>query len=332
METFPRGATVTQSIPFTVPADAACGSQIAVPVNISSSLGSVARTFNLQIGRPIVSISATYSSGSLATPIPDLGSVEIPINVSDVGSIEDIDVRVRLNHSFDGDLIISLIAPDGSTVILSANRGGAGDNFGSGANDCSGTSTEFDDAAATAIGAATAPFAGTFRPDSPLSAFNGKATNGTWRLFVVDDAPSDAGNISGGWALKITTSAASCDACPCVLTCPSDVVVPANLDLCAATVGYPAPTFTGGCGTVTCSPPSGSLFPVGTTTVTCSTPEDSCSFTVTVPDAEAPVIASPSNVTVPESAPGAVSAAQLATNAEANRRKPRADPLFDENP
>ena len=35
-------------------------------------------------------------------------------------------------------------------------------------------------------------------------------------------------------------------------------------------VNYPPPTTTGSCGTITCTPPSGSFFPVGTTTVTCS--------------------------------------------------------------
>jgi hypothetical protein len=39
-------------------------------------------------------------------------------------------------------------------------------------------------------------------------------------------------------------------------------------DVCGAVVNYPAPTFSGSCGVVTSDPPSGSLFPVGTTTVT----------------------------------------------------------------
>src|SRR6185369_8944826 len=47
----------------------------------------------------------------------------------------------------------------------------------------------------------------------------------------------------------------------------------------------------GGCGTVNCSPPSGSFFPKGTTTVNCSTAAGpSCSFTVTVNDTEGPQI------------------------------------------
>ncbi|MDX2040912.1 MAG: proprotein convertase P-domain-containing protein, partial [Acidobacteriota bacterium] len=68
---------------------------------------------------------------------------------------------------------------------------------------------------------------------------------------------------------------------PCTITCPTDQV--AWTSGTSAPVNYPAPTTTGNCGTVTCSPASGSTFNVGTTTVTCSTTAGpSCSFNVTV--------------------------------------------------
>ena len=69
----------------------------------------------------------------------------------------------------------------------------------------------------------------------------------------------------------------------CTLTCPTDVSQVADPGQNGAVVNYPAPTTTGSCGTVTCSPASGSFFPVGTTPVTCtSTVGPSCSFNVTV--------------------------------------------------
>jgi Proprotein convertase P-domain len=104
---------------------------------------------------------------------------------------------VHITHSWVADLTVSLFSPDNTRVVLSQNRGGSGDNFGT---DCpaSTNDTTFDDAAATAIGTGVAPFNGTFRPDQPLSAFNGKtgpAANGNWRLFAVDSAGEDVGNI-----------------------------------------------------------------------------------------------------------------------------------------
>ena len=38
-----------------------------------------------------------------------------------------------------------------------------------------------------------------------MSAFDGTDPNGTWNLFVVDDAAGDSGKISG-WTLDLTTT------------------------------------------------------------------------------------------------------------------------------
>src|SRR5262249_11243381 len=102
------GATASQSIPFTVPAAAVYGSQLPWNMVISSSLGTVTRTFNLQIGRPVVAITSSYASGNIAVPVPDLTTVNIPINVTDVGVVADVNVKVRLNHTLDADLVLTL--------------------------------------------------------------------------------------------------------------------------------------------------------------------------------------------------------------------------------
>jgi hypothetical protein len=75
----------------------------------------------------------------------------------------------------------------------------------------------------------------------------------------------------------------------CTLTCPANIVQANDPGLCGATVNYPAPTTSGGCGPVNTTPASGSFFPVGTTTVTgTSAAGSSCTFTVTVNDTEPP--------------------------------------------
>ena len=93
----------------------------------------------------------------------------------------------------------------------------------------------------------------------------------------------------------------------CTLTCPANITVSTDPNLCSAVVNYPAPTFTGTCGTITCTPPSGSTFQKGTTTVNCTsaTGGGTCSFTVTVNDTQAPTITCPPNSSAVLPTPGA---------------------------
>ena len=84
--------------------------------------------------------------------------------------------------------------------------------------------------------------------------------------------------ITSGTRLTFTTTAA-----PCAISCPSNITVPNSPGQQGAIVSYAAPATSGDCGTVTCSPASGTFFALGTTTVNCNTTSgSSCSFTVTV--------------------------------------------------
>ncbi|PWU17900.1 MAG: hypothetical protein C5B50_10250 [Verrucomicrobia bacterium] len=88
--------------------------------------------------------------------------------------------------------------------------------------------------------------------------------------------------------------------CGCRISCGSTNLA---ITTCGtnAVVNYPPPILSGSCGsnvTFFCSPPSGSVFPVGTNIVTCAAVDgpvivDSCSFTVTVISNCAPCIGCP---------------------------------------
>lgn len=82
------------------------------------------------------------------------------------------------------------------------------------------------------------------------------------------------------------------------LNCPANIITSNDPNQCGAVVNYAAPTSNGDCGTLACSPVSGSFFPVGATNVTCSSQSGSgCSFTVTVNDTQKPTINCPALVT-----------------------------------
>lgn len=90
------------------------------------------------------------------------------------------------------------------------------------------------------------------------------------------------------------------------INCPANFTKTNDPNQCGAVVSYPAPTVSDNCpgvGTPTCTPASGSFFPVGATTVSCSVKDSSnnmagCTFTITARDTQAPVITCPANISV----------------------------------
>ena len=159
--------------------------------------------------------TTTVSSGNISTPIKDatwivVGAILSPgltftdLTVPDLGTVADVNVRLRANHTYVADLGVLLAGPnDTSITLVTPLPDDSGDNFGTGAPDCTGTPTVLDDAASTPIASARAPFAGSFRPEEELAAFNGKPMGGVWELSFFDLFPGDAGTIYC-WELEIT--------------------------------------------------------------------------------------------------------------------------------
>ena len=96
-------------------------------------------------------------------------------------------------HTWDSDLSFTLGHLSGN-VSLITNRGGSGDNF---------INTRLNDSASSPISGGSAPFSSEYRPESPLSAFNGLSPNGDWILAITDDAGGDTGLLQA-WCLTLT--------------------------------------------------------------------------------------------------------------------------------
>ncbi|CAN5541814.1 hypothetical protein BH11PLA2_BH11PLA2_28090 [soil metagenome] len=144
---------------------------------------------------PSSSTMTTHSAKAGSVAIPDFGSISVPIVVDRDAIISDLDLRVNIKHTYDGDLILKLVSPDGRSIFLANRRGGSGDNF---------TNTIFDDEANTTITKGNAPFSGTFKPEQSLSLFDGMNARGTWRLMISDNAQYDAGTLTS--AILIVTA------------------------------------------------------------------------------------------------------------------------------
>ncbi|HJZ67615.1 MAG TPA: HYR domain-containing protein, partial [Blastocatellia bacterium] len=90
---------------------------------------------------------------------------------------------------------------------------------------------------------------------------------------------------------------------PPVIKCPANVTADAGATQCSAVVTYPAPVATDNVPGVTasCSPASGTTFPVGVTTVTCTATDvagnkTACTFTVNLTGGPTQAVISPASV------------------------------------
>jgi subtilisin-like proprotein convertase family protein len=101
-------------------------------------------------------------------------------------------VCLDITHGYVGDLNIFLIAPDNTYIELTTGNGGGGQNY---FNTC------LTDLSPNLISAGSAPFTGSFRPESPLYVVNnGLNPNGQWQLYILDSYPQDAG-ILNSWSI-----------------------------------------------------------------------------------------------------------------------------------
>ncbi|WP_245887160.1 M28 family metallopeptidase [Umezawaea tangerina] len=101
--------------------------------------------------------------------IPDLSTVESPITVSGItgNAPATLGVGVDITHTYRGDLVIDLIAPDGTSFRVKNSGNDSGDDV-----------------------------VATYSVDA-----SGKVADGVWKLRVQDVAAQDTGRING-WSLQ----------------------------------------------------------------------------------------------------------------------------------
>ena len=101
--------------------------------------------------------------------IPDLQTVSDIITIPDSGTATSVSVSVDITHTWIGDLLVDLVAPDGTTVITLHNR----------------TGTSADDIVQT------------YEPD-----FGGVSITGNWTLRIDDNYGADPG-VLNSWTLTV---------------------------------------------------------------------------------------------------------------------------------
>ena len=199
----------TTPFTFNVASTVPCGTALSFTLTVTfTGAGSpVALNFTVPTGKPATAVTKNYTGA--AQPIPDNSNagVNLTLAVSGVGTISDLNFKiggtscttatgattVGIDHTWVGDLVVTLKSPQGTTVTLINQAGGVNNN---GQNFCN---TTLDDESTGGliqnVTPAQAPYTGSFKPATPLSAFDGQNANGTWTLNVSDRGAVDTGNV-----------------------------------------------------------------------------------------------------------------------------------------
>lgn len=136
-----------------------------------------------------VSDSVVFIDSAGPNTVQSVIEVDLPASAT----VDKIMIRVDIQHSWDSDLIITLIAPDGTSVVLANRNGGSRDDF---------SGTIFTADAAVSLSAGSPPFRGTFKPVGDLQSIQGKDATGTWMLSIEDKANLDGGSLNG-WSIEM---------------------------------------------------------------------------------------------------------------------------------
>jgi subtilisin-like proprotein convertase family protein len=173
----PVAAGSSSTLSVTTTAGATPGTHTLTVNGIS---GSIARSSNVTLvinapggGNPV----KTYSAApALAIPDNNATGVTSTINVAESLTVSSISLGTVIPHTYQGDLVVTLIGPDGTSALLHNRTGSGTDNV-------------------------TTTFSILTAPSQALGVFNGKNTAGAWQLKVQDLAAVDVGTLSS-W--KIT--------------------------------------------------------------------------------------------------------------------------------
>ncbi len=182
-EDIPSGASLysENAARLRIPASAKCGLNFHTNVNLKAGSRELTLTKEWVLGRN-EGVAKSYASTQLPQPIKDFKTASAVLKASDAKWQADTKVlkaelKFDLTHSFLGDLIISLKAPDGTTtqVYKGSGRGQGSLHF-----------------------------------NAEIPALKGKNISGDWTLLVKDSAASDEGTLSS-FTLLLTPALFSCE-------------------------------------------------------------------------------------------------------------------------
>jgi subtilisin-like proprotein convertase family protein len=195
----------TDDLAASVGGSVPCGTDLRMTLDVTTAQGAFVVPLRVPTGAASSPVSLNSADVPKSIASNHATTVTSTLSVAAPGRIKDLNVRIgSLMHTWVGDLRISLIGPDATTVVLTDRPGGldnSGDNL---------VNTVFDDEASASINSGSPPYSGSFRPNADqLSRFDGKQQQGTWTLQVEDlFGPADGGSLQS-WGTDTRTAQCS---------------------------------------------------------------------------------------------------------------------------
>jgi uncharacterized repeat protein (TIGR01451 family) len=220
-------------------------------VGTAESAGSLTNTANVfaneqdinlgnNVGVALTTVIPRTTSVSDANTIqlPEIGIAPLYPLTLEISGITAVVQRVRLtlpgfSHTYPDDLDVLLVGPGGQALAVMSDAGGA--------SSVANIDLTLDDLASAVLPDGPSLNGGPFRPAdydqtnefpapapprpyaSSFDVFTGTDPNGTWKLYIVDDAEKDSGILAGGWRLDIWARDPMADL-SVIATLPPDVV------------------------------------------------------------------------------------------------------------
>ncbi len=200
------------------------------PVSATICVGSIQQLTLTNASSPVTQTFTATTGLPLAIPDATLAGINnsIPVTLPALSIISNINVKFSIPaHTWPGDLVIVLRAPNGKVLNLDYGISSTGAGPGAGMVNTVITAT----AGAPLLSSTTAPYTGTFRPDAQMTptasmgnapvgptGFNAAAdlvnnftalytqTNGNWTLAIYDAFGGDVGSLTA-WSMDITYGA-----------------------------------------------------------------------------------------------------------------------------
>ena len=143
----------------------------------------------ISLGNFELECSNFSTSPALSIPDNDENGIESTLEIDEDFQIEDVNVSVDISHTYIQDLRVTLISPQGTTVILYDRNCNSQDNIVATFDD-QGNELTCDNLTGHVI------------PVDYLSDVGGENAKGTWTLRIVDLATADTGTLNS-WGLEI---------------------------------------------------------------------------------------------------------------------------------